>query len=131
MINKLLRFTIIATLVFGAIYIGYVSYLHYLGEIKCSEFLLVPACYLGAFYFTVLLFFQIYERQILLFFIFLGAGLALSIYASIGYLQGNIACVPILDIPLCYMVFAVFLLIMFLKFTLIKNTKIHLNNATE
>jgi len=72
------------------------------------------------------------QKQIIPFFIFLGAGLALSIYASIGNIKGGITCVSTsLGIPFCYIVLVIFIIIVVLKFILLNNNKNYIDNVAK
>jgi len=130
--NNALNILIIVILALGTYFILQVSYLHYTEELKCTSFLIVPACYLGSIYFIFLLIFHIVKKQEVLFFIFLGAGLALSIYASIENFRGVITCVSSsLDFPLCYVVLVLFIIVMVLKFVFLNNSKNLVDNDSE
>jgi len=130
--NNIIKILILFILAVGTYFISEISYLHYIKKIECTRFLIIPACYIGTVYFIFLLIFQVVQKQIIPFFIFLGAGLALSIYASIGHIYGKVICVSSsLGIPFCYIVLAIFLIITVLKFILLNNNKNYTDNVAK
>ena len=130
--DKTIKILILFILAVGTYFVSEISYLHYVKEIECTMFLIIPACYIGTLYFIFLLIFQIKEKIIIPFFIFLGAGLALSIYASVGNIKGDITCVSTsIGIPSCYILLVIFTIIVVLKFILLNNNKNYTNNVEK
>jgi hypothetical protein len=90
----------------------------------CPMIGVIPACYLALTYFVLLLLIQLRNKNELLFFVFSGFALALSLFASLGKIVGSIECPgTFLKIPLCFLVFMVFALIVALKFLVVKKNK--------
>lgn len=84
----------------------------------------IPACYLATIYFLFIFTTHIVGKKNILFFIFSSLGLALSLFASVGNILGMVFCpVTLLNIPLCFIAFIVFVLIVVLKFQQLKKNK--------
>lgn len=120
--NNVLEIILLSILAFGIYISTQVSYLHFTKEVTYEKFLDIPICFIGSFYFIFLFLLQVLKKNIS-FFIFLGAGLALSTYASLGYLLHRFDCVSsYIDIPVCYITLVVFLLTMLFKFKQLKKS---------
>lgn len=120
--NNVLEILLLSILAFGIYISTQISYLHFIKEVACAKFLDIPICFIGSVYFIILFLLQVLKKNIL-FFIFLGAGLALSVYASLGNLLHRFECVSSdIRIPICYIALFLFLLIMYFKFYQLKNS---------
>ena len=104
--------------------VGEISYIDLIYGNTCPNFTIIPACYIALLYFILLLIFQISKRTELAFLILAGFALTISIYTSIGHILGAFQC-PIsnLDVPTCYIVFTLFLLLLALKILQINHRK--------
>lgn len=122
--KNILDIIISSILIFGILIIGDLSYNEYLYGDICSNFSIIPACYIALIYFILLFIFQVYKGIVILFLILSGFALAFAGFASIGHIFGSIQC-PISDIgiPTCFIGFFMFLILLILKFTQIKIEK--------
>ncbi len=119
--NNILDAVILTIIFFGILTMGHLSYLEFLYGGICSEFSIIPTCYIALSYSILLFFFQIFKRFDILFIVLSGFALAHSIFASIGHIMDKIDC-PIseIGIPTCFIVFAMFLVLLILKFVQVR-----------
>lgn len=119
--NNLLDTIILAIIFLVIMFMGDLSYQEILYGNVCSKFLIIPACYIGLGYLVLLFFFQIFKRFDIFFILLAGFALVHALYGSVGHILGAIKCPNSkIGIPICFIVSAMLVLLLVLKFVQIR-----------
>ena len=118
MIGKIYNKYILLLSIIGTIFSTYLIFLDLLTSEYCPNIFYIPACYLVFISFLLIViaeFFQFRSSNII-FYIGSFFGFSLAIWFSLNEIIKTDICPKLFEIPMCYLSFCIFFIIILLKF---------------
>jgi len=104
--------------IIGLIFSFYLIFLDYLISDYCPRIYFIPACYIVLFSFALIIISEFINLRIknLIFYIGSFLGISLAVWFSINEIIKTEICPKLIGIPMCYLSFLIFLVILLFKY---------------
>ena len=103
--------------IIGIIFSFYLIFLDYLTSDYCPKFYFIPACYLVFISFALIIISDFLHSTLQNFIFYIGSffGIILAVWFSFNEIFKTDICPKFFEIPMCYLSFCIFLIIILLK----------------
>jgi len=116
--EKIYNKYILGLSIMGLIFSFYLIFLDYLISDYCPKIYFIPACYIVLISFALITISEFFRSKIQNFIFYIGSffGISLAVWFSINEIVKTEICPKLFEIPMCYLSFCIFLVILLFKY---------------